>query len=135
MMSPEERADLIREARAARENAVATFSGFRVGAAIRTKDGTIFRGCNVENCTYGLTLCAERVAIFAAMAAGHREFDAVAVVTQSDKPSTPCGACRQILWEFCGDIPVVLANMDGDIREFRLASLYPAPFDLRPEDL
>ncbi|HUJ15434.1 MAG TPA: cytidine deaminase [Thermoanaerobaculia bacterium] len=120
--------DLITEAKAARENAVAPFSKFKVGAALRTKAGTIYRGCNVENCTYGLTVCAERVALLSALAAGDREFDAIAVVTQSDEPSTPCGPCRQLMWEYCGNIDVTLSNLAGQKIEYKLADLFPHPF-------
>lgn len=126
--------ELVRQAQAGRENAVAPFSGFRVGAAVRVADGTIVRGCNIENSTYGLTVCAERVAVFAALAAGHRKFDAVSVVSQSEQPATPCGACRQILWEFCGNVPVILSNLDGERRQFMLAELFPEPFDFRLEE-
>src|ERR1700747_796532 len=97
-------ASLIDEAKAARENAVAPFSKFKVGAALRTKSGKIYRGCNVENCTYGLTVAAERVELRSAPAAGEREFTAISVVTQSDEPGPPCGPCRQLMWEYCGDI-------------------------------
>ena len=126
-------ADLIGEAKRARENAVATFSNFKVGAALLTAGGTIYRGCNVENCTYGLTVCAERVALWTALAAGEREFTAIAVVTQSPAPSTPCGACRQLMWEFCGDIDVALANLDGAVVEYKLSELFPQPFGFIPE--
>ncbi|HVS32649.1 MAG TPA: cytidine deaminase [Thermoanaerobaculia bacterium] len=126
--------DLIREATKARENAVAPFSRFRVGAALRTKGGRIFYGCNVENCTYGLTVCAERVALLSALAAGEREFTAIAVVTQSRKPGTPCGPCRQLMWEYCGDIDVTLANLTGQTTEYKLSTLYPYPFEFTPEE-
>ena len=126
--------ELIEAARRARDNAIAPFSKFRVGAAIRTKQGRIIGGCNIENCTYGLTVCAERVALLSALADGEREFEAVAVVTQSDRPSSPCGPCRQLLWEFCRDIPVYLANLDGDVLEFRLSELFPEPFDFSSEE-
>lgn len=132
-MTDSEEKQLIAEAVAGREYAEARFSNFRVGAALRTRDGRIIRGCNVENCTLGLTVCAERVALLSAIAAGERHFDAVAVVTSTDEPSTPCGPCRQLLWEFCGDIEVILANLDGATRHFRLSELLPHPFDLRPE--
>src|SRR5436309_13850277 len=110
--------DLVDEARKARENAVAPFSKFKVGAALRTADGKIYRGCNVENCTYGLTVCAERVALLSALAAGERNFRAIAVVTQSEEPSTPCGPCRQLPCEYCGDIPVTLAHPVGQNHEY-----------------
>jgi cytidine deaminase len=122
-------ATLIDEAKAARENALAPFSKFKVGAALRTKSGRIFRGCNVENCTYGLTVCAERVALLSALAAGEREFAAIAVVTQSEEPGTPCGPCRQLMWEYCGDIDVTLANLVGQKIEYKLSTLFPHPFE------
>jgi cytidine deaminase len=119
---------LIEEAKKARENAVAPFSKFKVGAALRTPSGKVYHGCNVENCTYGLTVCAERVALLTALAAGERSFDAIAVVTQSDEPSTPCGPCRQLMWEFCGDIDVTLANLTGQRVDYKLSTLFPKPF-------
>lgn len=125
---------LIAEAIQARENAVATFSNFKVGSAISTPAGRIFRGCNVENSTLGLTVCAERVALLAALAAGERSFDRIAVITQSEQPSSPCGACRQLLWEFCDDIEVVIANLDGNVRRLRLAELLPEPFVFKAEE-
>jgi cytidine deaminase len=127
-------ANLIDEATAARENAVAPFSKFKVGAALQTKTGRVFHGCNVENCTYGLTVCAERVALLSALAAGEREFTAVAVVTQSEEPSTPCGPCRQLMWEYCGDIDVTLANLAGQKIEYKLSQLFPHPFYFSLED-
>ena len=120
--------DLVSEARKARENAVAPFSKFKVGAALRTAEGKVYRGCNVENCTYGLTVCAERVALLTALAAGERKFTAVAVVTQSEEPGTPCGPCRQLMWEYCGDIDVTLANLEGRRVEYKLSTLFPHPF-------
>lgn len=121
-------ANLVEEATQARLNAVAPFSKFQVGAALETADGKIYRGCNVENCTYGLTVCAERVALLSALAAGERKFTAIAVVTQSEEPSTPCGPCRQLMWEYCGDIDVTLANLAGQRVEYKLAQLFPHPF-------
>jgi cytidine deaminase len=120
---------LIAAARAARENAHAPYSNFRVGAALRAKSGRVFGGCNVENSTYGLTVCAERVAIFKAISEGERGFDAVAVVTDAGTLTPPCGACRQLLWEFCGDVPVVLANLKGAVEVHRMKDLFPKPFD------
>jgi cytidine deaminase len=122
---------LVDAARAAREHAVATFSGFKVGAALETDDGTIVTGCNVENATYGLTICAERVAMFKALSEGHRRFRRVAVVADTDAPTPPCGACRQILWEFGGDLEVVLANLRDTTGTHRLGALLPLPFDAR----
>ena len=126
-MSDEEK--LIAAARQAREHARAPFSGFRVGAAVRTKSGRTFGGCNVENASYGLTICAERVAIFKAISEGEREFDAIAVVTDADALTPPCGACRQIIWEFCGDAKVILANLGGKIELHQMSALFPKPFD------
>jgi cytidine deaminase len=120
---------LIAAARAAREHAHAPFSHFRVGAAVRAKSGRLFSGCNVENASYGLTICAERVALFKAISEGQREFDAIAVVTDADALTPPCGACRQIIWEFCGDVPVILANLHGKIECERSLNLLPRPFD------
>ena len=120
---------LIAAAKQARENAHAPFSNFRVGAALRAKSGRVYTGCNVENASYGLTCCAERVAIFKAISDGDRGFDALAVVTDADKLTPPCGACRQVIWEFCGDIPVVLANLKGKVEQERSGKLLPRPFD------
>jgi cytidine deaminase len=120
---------LIAAARQARENAHAPFSIFRVGAALRAKSGRIFGGCNVENATYGLTMCAERVALFKAISEGERSFDAIAVVTDTDKLTPPCGACRQLIWEFCGDVPVILSNLMDKTEVLRMHQLFPKPFD------
>jgi cytidine deaminase len=120
---------LIAAARTAREHAHAPYSNFRVGAAVRARSGRIFTGCNVENSTYGLTLCAERVAIFKAISEGERGFAAVAVVTDTDAFTPPCGACRQIIWEFCGDAEVVLANLKGKVEVLQMSALFPRPFD------
>jgi cytidine deaminase len=120
---------LIAAAKQARENAHAPFSNFRVGAALRAKSGRTFTGCNVENATLGLTCCAERVAIFKAVSEGERGFDAIAVVADTDTLTPPCGACRQIIWEFCGDVPVILANLKGKVEHERSGTLLPKPFD------
>lgn len=121
--------DLLAKAWAVRERAMASYSGFKVGAALRAVDGAIFTGCNVENCTYGLTVCAERVAVFKALSEGARSFSEIAVVTESQKLTPPCGPCRQILWEFCGDIDVVMVNKQGQQRRIRLSKLFPEPFE------
>ena len=123
--------ELIAAARQARRHSRAAFSGFKVGAAIETADGTIVTGCNVENATYGLTICAERVAIFKAISDGHRKFQRIAIVTPPDAPTPPCGACRQILWEFAGDIEVILANLRRETGRHQLTELLPLPFDAR----
>jgi cytidine deaminase len=112
-----------------RENAHAPFSKFRVGAAVQDDAGNIFTGCNVENATYGLTVCAERVAIFKAISEGARRFTRVAVAADTDKLTPPCGACRQILWEFCGDVEIVLANPRGKTETVQLGALFPRAFD------
>ena len=125
------RAGLVEAARRAREHAVADFSHFKVGAALEAADGTVITGCNIENATYGLTLCAERVAMFKALADGHRRFRRVAVVADTEAPTPPCGACRQILWEFGGDLEVVLANLSRETGRHRLSDLLPWPFDAR----
>lgn len=120
---------LIVAAKQARENAYAPFSNFRVGAAVRANSGRVYTGCNIENATLGLTCCAERVAIFKAMSEGERGFDAIAVVTDVEALTPPCGACRQIIWEFCGDIPVLLANLNGKVEKETSAGLLPRQFD------
>jgi cytidine deaminase len=121
--------ELSRFARKARRRAFVPFSRFKVGAALRTRAGDIVTGCNVENATYGLTMCAERVAVFKAVSEGIRGFDAVAVVADSKRLTPPCGPCRQILWEFCGDIWVHMADLKGRSRAVRLSELLPFPFD------
>jgi cytidine deaminase len=120
---------LIEAATAVRDNAHAPFSKFKVGAAVEDMDGRIHTGCNVENATYGLTVCAERVAIFKAISEGARKFRRIAVVADTDTLTPPCGACRQILWEFCGDVELVLANLTGKSETLRLGEIFPRPFD------
>ncbi len=120
---------LISAAVQARDNAHAPFSKFKVGAAVQDDGGRIHTGCNVENATYGLTVCAERVAIFKAISEGARRFTRVAVVADTEKLTPPCGACRQILWEFCGDVEIVLANLTGKTETMRLGTLFPRAFD------
>jgi cytidine deaminase len=124
-------ARLIDAARAVRLNAAAAFSGFKVGAALEAKDGRVFTGCNVENATYGLTVCAERVAVFKAVSEGCRDFVRVAVVADTADPTPPCGACRQILWEFGGNLEVILANLTEMKAVHLLRDLLPHPFDSR----
>ena len=121
---------LLAAALAARENAFAPFSKFKVGAAAEDESGRIHTGCNVENATYGLTVCAERVAIFKAISEGARQFKRVAVAADTDSLTPPCGACRQILWEFCGDVEIVLVNPRGKTESYRLKELFPKPFDV-----
>lgn len=129
--TPEREAALLAAARRARRAARAGFSGFKVGAALAAADGTIITGCNIENATYGLTMCAERVAMFKAVSEGHRRFSHVVVVADTAAPTPPCGACRQILWEFGGDLVVVLANLRRVTGRYRLGDLLPLPFDAR----
>jgi cytidine deaminase len=120
---------LVEAAAQSRESAHAPYSNFRVGAALRANTGRIFGGCNVENSTYGLTVCAERVAIFKAISEGERGFDAIAVVTDTETLTPPCGACRQLIWEFCGDVPVILSNLKGKTETIQMRDLFPRPFD------
>ncbi len=122
---------LVQAARAARDRAHAPYSRFKVGAALETADGLIITGCNVENATYGLTICAERVAVVKAISEGHHQFTRIAIVADTTDPTPPCGACRQILWEFGGDIEVILANLSETTAHHRLAELLPSPFDGR----
>ena len=122
---------LVAAARRAREHAEARFSGFKVGAALETDDGVVITGCNIENATYGLTVCAERVAMFKAISEGHRTFRRIAIVADTEAPTPPCGACRQILWEFGGDLEIVLANLVEEKGVHRLRDLLPLPFDAR----
>jgi cytidine deaminase len=123
--------DLVAAARLAREHASAAFSNFKVGAALETFDGAVITGCNVENATYGLTICAERVAMFKAISEGHRAFVRIAIVADTRDPTPPCGACRQILWEFGGNLEVQLANLEKRTAMYRLQDLLPMPFDAR----
>lgn len=121
--------ELIETATAARENAHAPFSHFKVGAALLTTNDEIVTGCNVENASYGLTLCAERVAIFKAISEGVKKFAKICVVADTDALTPPCGACRQIIWEFCGDVEVLMANLQGDLATFQMSELLPKAFD------
>jgi cytidine deaminase len=121
--------NLVESALAARNNAHAPYSRFLVGAALEAEDGRVFCGCNVENATYGLSVCAERVAVFKAISEGARKFRRVAVAADTDVLTPPCGACRQILWEFCGNIEVTLTNLNGKTETFHLKDLFPRPFD------
>ena len=120
---------LIDAALAARENAHAPFSKFKVGAAIEDQTGRIFTGCNVENVTYGRTIRAERVAVFKAISEGAHKFTRIAVAADTDVLTPPCGACRQILWEFCGNAELILVNLAGKTESFRLKDIFPRPFD------
>jgi cytidine deaminase len=121
---------LVEAALKVRENAWAPFSKFKVGAAVEDDAGRIHTGCNVENATYGLTVCAERVAVFKAVSEGARRFRRVVVAADTDELTPPCGACRQILWEFCGNVELVLVNLNGKTETFQLKELFPRPFDV-----
>jgi cytidine deaminase len=123
--------DLVGAARRARENADARFSNFKVGAALQAADGSVISGCNIENATYGLTVCAERVAMFKALSDGHRAFTRIAIVADTETLTPPCGACRQILWEFGGNLEIVLANLKAEESKHMLKNLLPLPFDAR----
>jgi len=122
-------ARLLEAARRAREHACAPYSGFAVGAALETGEGRIVTGCNVENASYGLSICAERVALFKALSEGHRAFVRLAIVVDAAAPAPPCGACRQVLWEFGGDLEVLTATLAGSRAVYRLRDLLPVPFD------
>ena len=126
MSSPQ---SLIQAAIKAREQAHAPFSKFKVGAALEDESGQVFTGCNIENATYGLTICAERVAVFKAVSEGAAKFTRIAVVADTDSLTPPCGACRQILWEFCGDVALTLTNLAGRAETISLKEIFPRPFD------
>lgn len=127
----EEIESLIETAKRAREQAVAPFSNFQVGAVVRTAGGKVYTGCNVESASYGLTVCAERVAIWKALSEGERQFTDMAVVADTETLTPPCGTCRQIIWEFARDARIVFANLEGKSEEFHIADLLPRAFDAR----
>jgi cytidine deaminase len=120
---------LINRAKTAARHARAPFSNFAVGAAIQTHEGKIYSGCNIENSSFGLTICAERVAIFKAISAGAKKFTAIAITSLSKKSCPPCGACRQVLWELAGNIDVVMVTGDDQIQHKKLAELFPFAFN------
>ena len=121
---------LVELARKAREHAHAPYSGFKVGAVVECRDGTLFTGCNVENSSYGLSLCAERVAIFKAISEGHHDFRRIAVIADSHVPVRPCGACRQVMSDLFGsEAEVIMANVKGAVETRRIIELLPTPFD------
>jgi cytidine deaminase len=129
VIDPSVESRLVAAATQSRGHALCKYSGFAVGAAIEDADGKIWGGCNVENSTFGLTVCAERVAIWKALSEGVRRFRSVAVVTGAAEPTPPCGACRQILWQFAGDVPIVSATLTGKTKRYRLSEIFPEPFD------
>ena len=122
---------LIETAKRARQQSVAPFSNFHVGAAVRTASGKVYTGCNVESASYGLTVCAERVAIWKALSEGERQFTDLAVVADTETLTPPCGTCRQIIWEFARGAKIVFANLEGKSEEFQIAELLPRAFDAR----
>ena len=124
----EEYKRLIEEAEKARKRAYTPYSKFQVGAAVLCVDGRIFTGCNIENASFGLTVCAERVAIFKAISEGLTKFEAIAVIGDTDKPCSPCGACRQVISEFGEDIPLIMANLKGDVKIKKIKELLPEAF-------
>jgi cytidine deaminase len=123
--------ELIESAKKAYEIAYCPYSKFCVGAAVRTKNGKIYTGCNIESASYGLTVCAERVAVWKAVSEGEREFVRVSVVADTEELTPPCGVCRQIIWEFCGDIPITFANLKGKTETVQMSELLPRAFDTK----
>jgi cytidine deaminase len=121
--------ELVKIAKHAKQRAYAPYSHFPVGAALLTSRGKIYTGCNVETSSYGLTMCAERTAIFKAISDGDHEFEAIAVITNDPKITPPCGACRQVLWDLAGNIDVIMANPKGKIKVQKLKQLLPHAFD------
>ncbi len=130
-ISVEDKKELIKAAKDVREKAFAPFSKFKVGAAVRTKNGKIFTGCNVESATYGGTVCAERVAIWKAVSEGEKDFTHLSVVADTEELTPPCGICRQIIWEFCGDVPVTFANLNDKNETLQMKELLPRAFDAK----
>jgi cytidine deaminase len=130
-LSEESLQELIETAKAARLRSVAPFSSFLVGAALRTEDGKVFTGCNVESASYGLTVCAERVAIWKAVSEGERHFSELAIVADTETLTPPCGTCRQIIWEFAKNATIVLGNLSGETQIVSIRELLPRAFDAR----
>jgi cytidine deaminase len=122
---------LIEAAKDVRERAFAPYSKFKVGSALRAKNGKIYTGCNVESASFGLTVCAERVAIWKAVSEGETEFEEIVVVAVTERLTPPCGVCRQIIWEFCGDVPVTLANFQDQVETMTSTELLPRAFDTK----
>jgi cytidine deaminase len=130
-LSEESLEQLIETAKAARLQSVAPFSKFLVGAAVKTKDGKVYTGCNIESASYGLTVCGERVAIWKALSEGERQFTELAIVADTESLTPPCGTCRQIIHEFCEDATIVLANLHGQTETCTIDELLPRAFDAR----
>jgi cytidine deaminase len=123
--------NLVQVATEARLRSVAPFSNFLVGAALRTKEGKVFTGCNVESASYGLTVCAERVAIWKALSEGERDFTDLVIVVDTEQLTPPCGTCRQIIWEYCKHATITLANLKGQQEVLTVKDLLPRAFDAR----
>lgn len=123
--------ELIELAIMAREKSHAPFSNFKVGAVVETAEGDLYTGCNIESASYGLTVCAERVAIWKAITEGKKNFKRVIVVADTHELTPPCGTCRQIIWEFCRDAPVTLANLSGESQTVQMSELLPRAFDAK----
>ena len=128
-MSMKDEQELIEIATEARDRAIARYSKFCVGVALEAEDGTVYTGCNVESAVFELTMCAERIAIFKALSEGTHEFSRIAVVADTERLTPPCGGCRQLIWEFCGDVPVILANLRGKSSVMHMRDLLPGAFD------
>ncbi|MDQ6652460.1 MAG: cytidine deaminase [Acidobacteriota bacterium] len=131
MLSEEGLQQLIETAKAARLRSIAPFSNFLVGAALKTEGGKVYTGCNVESASYGLTVCAERVAIWKALSEGERQFTELAIIADTKSLTPPCGTCRQIIWEFCKNATIVLANLRGESEIVSIRDLLPRAFDAR----
>jgi cytidine deaminase len=130
-LSEESLLELIETAKAARLRSIAPFSNFLVGAAVKTEEGKVYTGCNVESASYGLTVCAERVAIWKGLSEGERHFTELAIVADTDTLTPPCGTCRQIIWEFAKDATIMLGNLHGETQVVSIRELLPRAFDAR----
>jgi cytidine deaminase len=130
-LSKESLQELIETAKTARLQSIAPFSNFLVGAAVRTEDGKVYTGCNVESASYGLTVCGERVAIWKALSEGERKFSELAIVADTETLTPPCGTCRQIIWEFAKNATIILGNLHGETQEVSIRELLPRAFDAR----
>ena len=130
-MSEESLQELVETATTARLRSIAPFSNFLVGAAVRTEEGKVYIGCNVESASYGLTVCAERVAIWKALSEGERKFTELAIVADTESLTPPCGTCRQIIWEFAKNATIVLGNLHGETQVVSIRELLPRAFDAR----
>jgi cytidine deaminase len=120
--------NLVEAAIQAREKAQALYSQFKVGSALLAEDGRVFTGCNLESSSFGLTICAERVALFKALSEGAKKFVRIVVAADTQELTAPCGACRQVMWDFCGDVEIVMTNLSGKSKAVRLSQLFPEPF-------